>query len=96
MLHLHFTAYTLVYIHISFVRSPRVLSFYFELSVVRIKGIYLSKALTCMNFFLYKQKMLFFIKETETFGHTVVRAIYASLRPNIQHLSIPQHAYQSF
>ena len=32
-----------------------------------IKGIYLSKALTCMNFFLY-----IFIKETDTFGHIVV------------------------
>ena len=36
-----------------------------------LKGIYLSKALTCMIFFLYKQKMLF-IKETDTFGHVVV------------------------
>ena len=36
-----------------------------------IKGIYLSKALTCMKFFLYKQKC-FFIKETDTFGHIVV------------------------
>ena len=37
-----------------------------------IKEIYLSKALTCMKFFvyMYKQKMLF--KETDTFGHIVV------------------------
>ena len=36
-----------------------------------LKGIYLSKALTCINFFLYKQKMLF-IKETDTSGHVDV------------------------
>ena len=35
------------------------------------KGIYLSKALTCMKFFWYEQKC-FFIKETDTFGHIVV------------------------
>ena len=38
---------------------------------IQLKGIYLSKALTCMKFFLYKQKC-FFIKETDTFGHIVV------------------------
>ena len=38
---------------------------------IRVKGIYLSKALTCMECFLYKQKLLF-IKEADTFGHTVV------------------------
>ena len=38
-----------------------------------VNGIYLSKALTCMNFFLYKQKnVVFFIKETHTFDHIVV------------------------
>ena len=37
----------------------------------QLKGVYLSKALTCMNFFLYK-KICFFIKETDTFGHIVV------------------------
>ena len=36
------------------------------------RGIYLSKALTCMKIFLNKQKLLFFIKETDTFGHIVV------------------------
>ena len=35
------------------------------------KEIYLSKALTCMNFSV-STKMLFFIKETDTFGHIVV------------------------
>ena len=40
--------------------------------VKSVKGIYLSKALTCMKFFLYKRKMLFFIKETDTFGYIVV------------------------
>ena len=36
-----------------------------------IKGIYLSKALTCMKFFLYKQKKKI-IKEMDTYGHIVV------------------------
>ena len=31
-----------------------------------LKGICLSKALTCMKFFLYKQKKFLFIKETNT------------------------------
>ena len=44
---------------------------YFTEESGTIKGIYLSKALTCIKFFLYKQKMLF-IKETDTFGHIVV------------------------
>ena len=35
------------------------------------KGMYLSKALTCMKCFLYKQNLLF-IKEKDTFGHIVV------------------------
>ena len=39
-----------------------------------LKGILLSKALTCMKSFLYKQNWLF-IKETDTFGHIVVRTI---------------------
>ena len=34
-----------------------------------LKGMLLSKALTCMNFFLYKQK---YIMETDTFGYIVV------------------------
>ena len=34
------------------------------------KGIYLSKALTCMPFFRYKQKC-FFIKETDTFEQLI-------------------------
>ena len=36
-----------------------------------VKGIYLSKALTCMKIFLYKQELLF-VKETDTFGKIVV------------------------
>ena len=35
------------------------------------KGIYLSKALTCMKIFLNKQELLF-VKETDTFSHIVV------------------------
>ena len=37
-----------------------------------LKGIYLSKALTYMIFFVYKQKCFFFIKERDTFVHIVV------------------------
>ena len=35
------------------------------------KGIYVSKALTCMKFFVNKQNLLF-IKEANAFGHIVV------------------------
>ena len=53
-----------------------------------IQGIYLSKALTCMKFFLYiKQKLPFFIKETDTFGHIVAWTIYTS---QMDHFT-PQH-----
>ena len=39
--------------------------------VLIVEGICLSKGLTCMKFFLYKQNLLF-IKETDTFGQSVV------------------------
>ena len=51
-----------------------------------LKGIYLSKALTCMKFFLYKQKC-FFIKETDIFGHIVV---WTNNTSDIDHFT-PQH-----
>ena len=51
----------------------------------QFKGIYLSKALTCN--FSYKQKVVFFIKDTDTFGHIVIRTIYTS---HIAHFT-PQH-----
>ena len=55
---------------------------------ILLHGIYLSKALTCMNFFLYKRNMIF-IKETDTdtFGRIVVWTIYTS---HIDHFT-PQH-----
>ena len=53
---------------------------------IGIKGIYLSKALTCMKFFLYIQKCFLF-KETDTFGHIVVWTIY---RSHINHFT-PKH-----
>ena len=37
-----------------------------------IKGIFLSKALNCMIFFLYKNKNGYFTMETDTFGYIVV------------------------
>ena len=49
----------------------------FMIPMALLKGIYLSKALTCMKIFLYKQELLF-VKETDTFGHIVVRTIYTS------------------
>ena len=42
-----------------------------DIECMHVKGIYLSKALTCMNFFPVITKMLF-IKGTDTFGHIVV------------------------
>ena len=53
---------------------------------MRFKEIYLSKALTCMKIFLYKQELLF-VKETDTFCHIVVRTTYTS---HIDHFT-PQH-----
>ena len=52
-----------------------------------LKGIYLSKALTCMKMFLYKQEYCFFVKEMDTFGHIVVWTTYTS---HIDHFT-PQH-----
>ena len=40
------------------------------------KGIYPSKALSCMKLFLYKKCL--FIKERDTFGHNAVWTIYTS------------------
>ena len=57
-----------------------------------LKWIYLSKALTCMKVFLYKQKC-FFIKETDTFGHIVVIAIYTS---HIDHFTPKHTAFEQF
>ena len=42
-----------------------------------LKEMLLSKALTCMNFFL-KNKNGYFIIETDTFGYIVVCTIYTS------------------
>ena len=64
-----------------------------------IKGIYLSKALTCMKFFLYKQKFLFYQGDGYLRPHCCMNNLYISYRPlppKIQLLSNQQHAYQSF
>ena len=73
--------------------------------------IYLSKVLTCMNFFLYKQKLLFYKGDGYLWLHCCMKTLYIlpvtcpicvtgltyiTLRPNIQLLSNRQHAYQSF
>ena len=52
----------------------------------KFKGVYLSKALICMEFSCIN-KNCFFIKETDTFGHIVVWTIYTS---HIDHFT-PQH-----
>ena len=44
-------------------------------------------SLTCMKFFLFKQKKCFFIKETDNFGHIVVYKFYTAY---IDHFT-PQH-----
>ena len=54
------------------------------------KGILLSKALTCMKCFLYKQNG-FFIKETNTFGHINVVTIYTS---HIDHFTTKHKAFE--
>ena len=64
------------------------------------KGVYLSKALTCMKIFLYKQELLLMSRRriplvTLVFEQ-LIHLTKITLRPNIQLLSNPQHAYQSF
>ena len=61
----------------------------FHLDLVEDKGIYLLKALTCMNFFLY-EKMLF-IKEMDTFSHIVVGTIYTT---HIDHFTPQRSAFE--
>ena len=56
-----------------------------------IKG-YIFQKLLLACIFLYKQKMFFITVLYEQFIHLS----YITLRPNIQLLSNPQHAYQSF
>ena len=65
----------------------------------QVKGTPVSKALTCMIIYLYKQ-IGYFIKETDTSGYIIARTMYTShkqinLRRNKQLLSTQQHAYQS-
>ena len=43
-----------------------IAAYVFKVAFNPYKGIYLSKTLTCMKFFLFKQKLFFFIKETES------------------------------
>ena len=57
-----------------------------EVFTYMFKEILLSKALTCMIFFLYKQNG-YFIMETDTFGYIAVWTIYTS---HIDHFT-PQH-----
>ena len=52
--------------------SHEVSNLIVSISEPYFKGIYLLKALTFMKQFLFKQKLFFFIKETDIFGHIVV------------------------
>ena len=64
------------------------------------KEMLLSKALTCMHFFLYKQKMAILSWKRKHLAiflyEKFIHLTQITLRPNIQRLSTPQHAYQSF
>ena len=52
--------------------------FWPHLSVLR--GVYLSKAFTCMKFFLYKQKMLFYQGDGYLWPHCCMNNLYFSHR----------------
>ena len=45
-----------------------------------VKGIFLSKSLTCMKFFLYKQKMLFYQGDGYIWPHCCMNNLYISHR----------------
>ena len=47
---------------------------------IYVKGIYLSKALTCMKFFLYKQKLLFYQGDGYLWPHCCMNNLYISHR----------------
>ena len=53
----------------SLVKPPEIRNYQENTSL--LKGIFLSKALTCVKLLLYKQNC-FSIKETDIFGHIVV------------------------
>ena len=60
-----------------------------------VKGIYLSKALTCMKLFqvLYKQKMLFYQGDGYLWPHCCMNNLYISNRPlYAQHAAFEQLA----
>ena len=44
------------------------------------KGIYLSKALTCMKLFLFKQKLLFYQEDGHLWPHCCMNNLYISHR----------------
>ena len=54
------------------------LTFVFEYSVLR--GYILQKILLCMNFFLYKQKMLFYQGDRYLWPHCCMNNLYISQR----------------
>ena len=73
---------------------------WFVIRLYLVKGIYLSKALTCMKLFLYKQTLLFYQGDGYLWLHCCMNNLYiphrSFFRPNIHLLSNRQHAYQSF
>ena len=66
---------------------------------VGVKGSPITKALTCMKF-TCTNKNGNFVKETDTSGYIIyeqfIHYTKIDLRPNKQHLSTQQQAYQSF
>ena len=62
-----------------------------------IMGIYLSKALTFMIFFLYKQKMLFYQGDGYLWPHCYMNNIHLTSQFHINHLMSQHTAFeQSF
>ena len=64
-----------------------------------MKGIYLSKAFTCMKIFLYKQELLFYQGDGYLWPHYCMNNLYISHRSlyalTYSFFSNRQHAYQS-
>ena len=61
-----------------------------KLDILFFKEMLLSKALTCMNFFLYKQKWLFYHGDGY-FGYIVVCAFYM---PYTDHFTLQHTAFE--
>ena len=72
--------YLVDYCDISFTNTLHFIYGLGEVIAVDIKGIYLSKALTCMKIFLYKQEFLFCQGEGYLWPHCCMNNLYISHR----------------